>query len=348
MRENTPLNDSETAFFCSQMAMLLEAGITPADGVHILLQDMQEENGRALLVCMQEQLSQGNSLEETVKETRVFPPYVEHMIALGERSGNLDRVMASLSDYYERGEALRKDIKSAVAYPCVMILMMLFVIIVLITRVLPVFQEVFSRLGSELNAFSLSLLKAGNLLREYSLLFLALAALFTAAGIYFAVSRGGRRRFGRFLARFGPTRRIREGVAAGRFANGMALALSSGLDTYESLDLVASLEDMPEMDRKIERCRSLLLEGASFADAMARSEIFSNLYARMAAAGFRAGSADTAMATIAARYEEETDRRLQSLLSVLEPTLVILLSLLVGLILLSVILPLMGIMLNIG
>ena len=102
------------------------------------------------------------------------------------------------------------------------------------------------------------------------------------------------------------------------------------------------------MEEKIAVCKKRLKDGDNLSEALVKSSIFSNLYSRMVAVGFKAGSIDTVMGKISENYEKETDKKLQSMISVLEPTLVIILSFIVGLILLSVILPLMGIMSTIG
>ena len=102
------------------------------------------------------------------------------------------------------------------------------------------------------------------------------------------------------------------------------------------------------MQKKIEACKESLQQGSDFPEALASSAIFNNLHSQMVAVGFKSGNIDSVLRKIADSYEKETDRRIQSIISVLEPTLVIILSVIVGLILLSVILPLMGIMASIG
>ena len=107
-------------------------------------------------------------------------------------------------------------------------------------------------------------------------------------------------------------------------------------------------ELLAEMAKKIERCKAQMQGQADLPEALASAEIFSNLYSRMVSVGFRSGSMDVVMLQIASHYEEETDRQLSRIVSIIEPTLVIILSLIVGVILLSVLLPLMGIMASIG
>ncbi len=346
--KKTLLNNIEISTFCSQIAMLLQAGIAPSDGVQILVQDMKSEEGKALLEQILESTSQGESFRDSLAATGVFPDYVLHMTELGEESGNLEKVMAALAEHYEREESIRENIKSAITYPSTMICMMLLVILVLITKVLPIFQQVFVQLGSEMNGFALSLLRAGNVLRRYSFLFIGLLVVLVLFGLYAAKSEKGRKGFKRLLSHIGPVNSLYEKLAIGRFASGMALTLSSGLDIFGSLKMVASMVDHAEVEKKIEKCSQYLMEGPNFAEALAKAEVFNSLYSRMVSVGVRTGSVDTVMSKIADQYEQETNRKIQSLISILEPTLVIILSLIVGLILMSVILPLMGIMSSIG
>jgi type IV pilus assembly protein PilC len=128
----------------------------------------------------------------------------------------------------------------------------------------------------------------------------------------------------------------------------MVLTLSSGMDTYEGLSLVKKLVASDELKDKIENCRNLLLDGDSFPEALEKAKIFGSFYSQMVSVGFKSGSMDQAMKRVSERIERDTQKRIYSLISVLEPTLVIILSVIVGMILLSVILPLLGIMSTIG
>jgi type IV pilus assembly protein PilC len=150
------------------------------------------------------------------------------------------------------------------------------------------------------------------------------------------------------MRKFALTRKLMHDIELERFASGMVLTLSSGMDTYEGLGLVKKLSSDDDMKDKIEKCKELLLDGDSFPEALEKTNIFTSFYAQMVSVGFKSGSMDQAMRQVSERLEKDTERRIYSLISILEPTLVIILSLIVGMILLSVILPLMGIMTTIG
>lgn len=342
------LSNTEISSFCDQTALILSAGITPVEGMRILLSDTEDTQGRKIISEILEICERGEPFSKALAHTGVFPDYAVNMVTVGEESGKTDEVMRALSEYYAKEEMIADSLKSAVRYPLIMIAMMLIVILVLITKVLPIFNQVFIQLGSEITGFSRSLLLLGTQIRNYSIVLIAVLAVLVLTALLAAKTARGKKLTRRLLAKFPLTRSFFDNVAAGRFANGMALTLSSGLDTYQSLDMVSELVDHQSMVQKITNCKAYIEGGDNFSDAVAKAGIFSNLHAKMIAVGFRTGNVDVVMSKISENYEKETSDRIYAIIAVLEPTLVIILSLIVGLILLSVILPLMGIMTSIG
>ena len=221
-----------------------------------------------------------------------------------------------------------------------MIAMMLAVILVLIAKVLPVFHQIYMELGSDLTGFAGAMMRFSDALNQY-LFVIMIVLIAVAAGIFFfARSNAGQK--------FSKRRSFALSTAASRFANCMALALSSGLDTDQGLMFAEQLVDNPYMAARIKKCRDLTASGRGFAEAILTSGIFSKIYASMITIGFRTGSMDEVMHKISEEYEEETDKQIAKFISVLEPTLVIILSIFIGLILISFLLPLIGIMSSIG
>ncbi len=342
------LSNQEIASFCSQTAMLFQAGITPTESMHILLNDSNSTEGREILQEIADNCAQGGPFSDALKSTGVFPDYVLHMIRLGEESGNMDDVMQSLAAYYDREDSIADSIKSAISYPLIMIGIMLLVIFVLLGKVMPIFQQVFIQLGSEMTGISATLLQLGNSLNRYSLVFICILVVCVILFLFATKTKRGHAITVHTLSVFPLTKGFYEKLAAGRFASGMALAIGSGMDTFSSLDMVAELTEHKGMQEKIAVCRKAIEDGANLSEALALSNIFSNLYSRMVAVGFRTGSIDIVMQKIADNYDKETEKKIYSIISIVEPTLVIILSVIVGLILLSVIFPLMGIMSSIG
>lgn len=337
------LTNRELSAFCDQIAMILNAGISPVEGISIMLEDTTTAEGKQILGKIFEQIENGQSFHTSISAAEVFPKYALDMIEIGEQSGRMEEVMRSLSAYYEREENIAENIKSAVTYPFVIIGMMAIVILVLIIKVLPVFNQVFIQLGTEMTGFSRTLLNLGTTISNYALVFIVIIAMLVLLYIFMAKTPAGQKLWGIFCAKSIFTKPIYDKIASGRFASGMALTMSSGLDTDQSLEMVSRLVDNSVMEKKINECRTLISSGTGFAEALVKVGIFSSMYSRMISIGYKTGSVEKVMAKIASGYEDEVDSRMSHLISVLEPTLVIILSVIVCLILLSVMLPLMAV-----
>ena len=342
------MTNPELIYLCRQLSMLLKAGISLLEGISILRDDADTEDGKKILSTIYEELLESGDIQTALEKTGVFPPYLIHMVKMGDLSGNLDDTFASLAVHYEREEALTGSIRDALTYPLIMLGMLSAVLLVLIIKVMPIFDQVFQELGVEMSGAASGILHLGNGLRRYALVFLLLFLLLAVGLLYLTRTTRGRIQLRSLARKFPLSRRLLYDTSCARFASGMSVALKSGLDTEEGFDLVTQLVDDPEFSKKINQAREAIQQGEDFSEALNKAGIFSGMDARMVSVGFRAGAADNALSDIASRLQEETDEKLQSLAGLLEPTLVAVLSILVGLILLSVMLPLVNVMSNIG
>jgi type IV pilus assembly protein PilC len=330
--------------FCMELYLVMEAGIPFSEGIAMLGESETDRRAAAVLSGVYENLESGGELHGALRECGAFPAYMTDLLEIGGRTGRLDTALKALSEYYDRQERLYESIRNAVLYPAVLLAMLLFVVVVLITKVLPIFNDVFRQLGGTMSGAALAVMRFGTWLEvNWMPLVLALAVLAAAALL---LPRSGRVRA--WMSFHGPYRRLSAEIATARLAAAMAMTMRSGLDADESLEMAARLVKNPAVRRKLERCRTKLSEGGSFAAGISAAGVFEPLYIRMLSVGFRTGSSDSVMAEIARRCEEKTQGAIERAVHRVEPTLVIIMSVLVGLILLSVMLPLMGIMSGLG
>ena len=342
------LTSSEISAFCAQMSMILKSGISLTEGVEIMHDDAGNPAGREILGAILEELEIGAPLHVALTKSGKFPDYMLTMVEIGEAAGRLENVMESLTSYYEREEAISRAVRSAITYPLIMIIMMLAVITILVVQVMPIFNEVFMGLGAQMTGFSLAVMNFGEALGQYSFVVLGTAIGFIALFFIFRATKRGKSLLERFKENFFLTRDLYSKIASGKFASAMSLMLASGMDTDKSLEMVAKLVSTPIIKQKIIKCQLKLAQGARFSDALAEVGLFTGVYARMVSVAFRTGAMDSIMEKLAQRYEDETNNKINNIISIVEPTLVAVLSVIVGVILLSVMLPLMGIMAAIG
>ena len=331
------LTNLEIASFCSEMAMILKSGISSLEGVDLLREDAQTKAEKELLDEIYQSVMDTGRLDQALEETKVFPEYLIRMTQIGEETGTLDEVMESLAEHYDREEAIRRSVRSAISYPLLMIGMMLVIIIILMTKVMPVF-------GQEMTGFSRGILLAGNALSRYSAVFAVLLAVIVCAGIYFTKTESGRKKLYHIGSGFAFSRELKDKLSACRFAGGMSLALKSGLTPEQGMEFSENLIEDDDFRKKVAECKADMEKGTDIAEALVKAGIFTGVYARMTSIAGKAGMMDEMMGRIADECEEEVDEKLSSMIAVLEPTLVIILSVIVGTILLSVMLPLLEIM----
>ncbi|MBQ3108081.1 MAG: type II secretion system F family protein [Clostridia bacterium] len=334
-----PYAAQDLSLFCSQVALLLRSGMFLPDGMEALA----EESDDPVLTAIAEEVREKGSLAPALEKTGAFPEYLIGMVELGESSGKLEEVMTSLSEYYEREQAVRRQVKTAVLYPMVLVLMMIVVIAVLLIKVLPVFSQVFRDLGADA-----SVMTGGTVAGYIALGIAAVIAVLCIALFVMVRSAEGYAKLTALMAKFRPTRSLAEKIAAGRFAFALSLLLESGYDLDTALKKLPAIVESEATSKKIEVCRAAIDEGDSFSEAVNKSGLFPGMYSRILAVGFRAGALDTVSRKIAGIYEEEIDRSIAAAVSFIEPLLVALLCIVIGVILLSIMLPLTGIMSGIG
>ena len=335
--------DPETAAFCGQMHLVLQAGISSLEGLEIMKENSNNPSELAILDQMIQAMQESGSLYTACCQTGLFPSYMLHMTQIGEESGTLDEVMGALESYYQRQIAISQAVRSALTFPMIMIGMMIVVIVVLLTVVLPIFHRVFLQLGSEMTGISSVLLSIGNALNRYSIVFIIIAAILVLLIILGLTTKKGKQIFIQIGSIFPGIRRIREQIARSHFANALFLMLKSGLNPERSMELLLQLNESAEFQDRLEKMTAALKEGEDFSKALADSSIFTGMSSRLILIGEKAGSMEDAMRSVADSCQEEVDNRISHTLSVLEPALVVILSVIVGIILLSVMLPLLGI-----
>ena len=162
------LSNSEVAVFCEQSGMILESGLSMLEGISIMEEDVEPHNTeyKKMYEDMRMCLEETGIFHEALTKTGLFPSYVIQMTKIGEETGNLDVVMKGLAAYYEREENTMQDIKSAISYPLMILCMLLAIMLVMVVKVVPVFNQVYEQLGTQITGPGAVLLKAGEALKQ--------------------------------------------------------------------------------------------------------------------------------------------------------------------------------------
>lgn len=345
MGENRKKLTSEELYaFSDEMGMMISSGVSSIQAITMMLDESEGGGEKELLTEMEQVVAESGSLSKAIDQSGVFPDYFVEMAKMGETTGKMDTVLKNLAAHYSREMAISSAIRSAVTYPLMMVAMMLVIIIVLVTEIMPVFNRVFKQLGGTMDGLSAGFLSVGTFMKSnWVILLIILLALVIYMIVVNKTSWGKSRRLN-MLYKSRRFKSIHSKIATSRFASAMAMTLSSGMDVMQALDVSGRIVDAPDFEAKVEKCKDSFAESMDIGKAFSLSGIFGGLYGKMAILGAKTGNMETVLEKVASTYQEEADEEINDLIAVVEPTLVIILSIIVGIILLSVMLPLLNIM----
>jgi len=273
-----------------------------------------------------------------------YPDYLVRMCRLAEESGTLDEVMSSLEKYYQREDDIKQSVRSGVIYPLLMSVLMGAVVLILLIKVMPVFRSVYQQLGTDLSGLSLRLFNLGEILRKYALVLVPLLLIVLWLIIGINLSRNQNSFFYKLGSKFKSVREKRELRNASRFTDGMHLGLKAGLGVDSCLELSGQLCEDEDYKSKIEKIRNAVFAGEDMCESFKENNVLNSEYCRLASIGNKSGKLEDAMANISRLCQKEIDENLNNRLALIEPVSVVLLSIFMGVILLSVMLPLLSIM----
>lgn len=338
------LTDTELSAFAGQLAMILHSGISVLEGISILRDDSPSKELQQILSVVYASLELTGEFSAALQESGVYPNYFLKMTELGERSGTLEEVMEALCEYYERQHTLLIRIREALTYPLILLGILFAILFVLMTQVMPVFEKVFIQLGIEIGTVTGSVFLLGKGMQKASIVLLILVAAAVVISFFLLRRSDYRARFLAFIQKLPFIRTISLLLCRARFANVLSIALHSGLDIGEGISLACDLIEQPVFLQSVTQAAARIEEGNDLADSLRQYCVFTGLDARMISIGFKTGSADTALQKISRNAQEEADSKIQNAVERIEPAITAVLSILTGIILVSVMLPLLGVM----
>ena len=331
--------------FCESMAMMVRSGIQTDEAVYLLASGSSAGGGvlEGALVKMKEKVEAGESLSNAMEETGIFPDYALRMVQAGESSGRLEKILFRLSNYYAQQKSISEKLRNAVTYPAAMLVMIIAVLSVIITAVLPAFSDVYDKLTGELASSNYAYVRWGYIFCAVALGVMVVLAACLIVG--FVSYRGnGRKKVEKLLGRFSLTSDMMEDMSLFRFTSALSTFLASGEMQDEAVEKSLPMADYAPVEEKLTGCLERMKEGHSISQAAYDENLFEPVYGRMLLAGERSGEMENVLERLSALLEEKISSEVDRLVGLVDPLLSGVLMVTVGLTLLSVMLPLIGMM----
>jgi general secretion pathway protein F len=325
-----------------QLGTLLKAGITVADALKALIDQVESRDFERVFRDVREKVTQGETLGEALAHhPDYFSDLYVNMVKAGEASGHLDEILGRLADFLTKQNRLKNKVKSALTYPIVMIVVGVLVVVVLMTVVVPNLVQLFSKVGKALPAATEILIAVSKFFERYWWTLLAGGFLLWALRRATLATADGRLRYDRMMMKFPVVGDLIRKSAINRFARTTSILLKSGIPVLEALKIVREVVQNAVIAKTLGEVHDSIVEGSDIATPLKASGVFPSMVGYMIATGEQSGQLEDILSKISDAYDEEVEVATQRLTAVLEPAIILVLAVIVGFVVLAIVLPLL-------
>jgi len=335
----------EVIDFSNQLATLIESGITILNSLQLLEGQTSKKSMKKIIDGLAEEIQGGNSLSQALGHyPQVFPNTYLQVIKASEQAGNLEIGLRQAAGYLEKQAIANQKIKRAMLYPAVVLLMAVGVSILLITIALPPLVDLFESLGADLPWMTNLLINVTSFFLDRSLY--VLAGVFALIMLTIGLLRLPSVKIARdnFMLKIPVIGAINIERSVQHFCQTASMLLKAGLRLPQIMEITIQANRNRIIRQALSRVRDRLVQGEGLSQPLSEIELFPTLLVEMVAVGEKTGSMDDTLATLADFYDKKVDRRIDVLISMIEPTLTVVIGLVVIFIALSMITPLYSIL----
>jgi type IV pilus assembly protein PilC len=335
----------DIVIFTRQFATMINAGLPLVQSLTILAEQTENKSLKEVTKAVVHDVESGNTLADAfAKHPNAFSSLYVNMVAAGEAGGILDTILIRLATFLEKSDALIRKVKGAMIYPAVIFSVAIIAIAVLLIFVIPTFQSMFASVNMELPLPTRFVIGLSNLLIGYWWAFIAAIAgtLFSLKKYYATTS--GQRRIDGILLRAPVLGDILRKSAVSRFTRTLGTLISSGVSILDGLEITAKTAGNMVVHDAVMESRQSIAGGETISAPLAKSQVFPPMVISMIAVGEQTGGLDEMLTKIADFYDEEVDVAVSSLLSLMEPVMIVVLGVIVGGMVVAMYLPIFDMM----
>ncbi len=332
--------EKDIILFARQFSTMIDAGLPIIQCLEILHVQQQNKTFKRMIKEIKEQVESGATLAEALKRfPKQFDDLFVNMIAAGEAGGILDAILRRLAAYMEKAAKLKSQVKGAMTYPIVTLIIAVLVLGVILVFVIPVFEEMFADFGGELPVPTQIVVRASEIVKSKILYIIIGIFIFGFAARKFYATEKGQDFMDDLQLKIPVIGELLRKVAVAKFTRTMGTMLASGVAILEALDIVAKTAGNRTIEKAIYDVRSGIAEGRTMADPLQESGVFPAMVCQMISVGESTGALDAMLEKIADFYDEEVDQAVENLTSLIEPFMLVFLGTTIGGLVVAMYLP---------
>ncbi|PIC70698.1 type II secretion system protein F [Sporosarcina sp. P16b] len=336
----SPVKRDQLIMFLRQFSTLLQAGVTIVDAVRILSMQVEQAAFRKILTAVQEDLRTGTALSAAFgKHPKVFEPLILNMVAAGEVSGTVDESLDQLAEHFEKAYRTRQKVTSAMAYPVVVGIIAITVVIFLLWFVVPMFVDMFDSIGGQLPWLTRAVMAASAWIASYWYMLILIVSILVVGYMMFRSNPKGKYILDTILLKLPIFGSIAQKSSLAMMTRTLSSMFSSSVPILQALSMTERVVGNEVISKVIGESRVSMERGGSLTEPMLNHWAFPPLIPHMIAIGEETGSLDSMLAKVADFYEKEVEAATDRLKALIEPLMIVFLAAIVGTIVLAIMLP---------
>ncbi len=344
------INVKDLVIFTRQFATMIDAGLPLVQCLEILGEQNDNPTFKGVIREVKSDVEQGSTFADALRKHRKpFDELYVNLVQAGEIGGILDTILNRLSAYLEKADALARKVKGAMVYPATVLVVAIIVVVLMLVKIIPVFEKMFADFGGTLPAPTQVVIDISHWLQEWLVFFIGGIILISVA-------------YGQARLRFPKFRRFTDGlylkspvfgsllrkVAVARFSRTLGTMIASGVPILDGLDIVARTAGNMVIEEALYDVKAAISEGKTIAEPLMESGVFPGMVVHMIAVGEETGAMEQMLSKIADFYDDEVDAAVDALTAMLEPAMMVFLGGTVGGLLVAMYLPIFKIAETIG
>ncbi len=335
--------------FTRQFATLINSGIPVVDALKILGEGLRSGILKDAALKVKKSIEQGKKLSDSMAMVpNVFDRFYSNMVHAGEEAGILDSILGRLATYMEKNEKTKSQVKGAMVYPSVIVVVAGIVIAAILVFIIPKFQEFFNQAGKEPPMLTTMVVALSNAMIKFWWVIIGTAAASPFIIKSYLSTPAGKASFEIFIFRAPIFGEIVRKSSVARMTRTLGTLLSSGVGLIEAIDIASRTAGNIVVERALIRCKDSVLQGKAFATPLAKDKVFPDMVVQMIAVGEQSGTLDNMLNKIADFYEDEVETAVKALTSLIEPLLMVILGGIIAVLVVAMYLPIFSMAGNVG
>ena len=329
----------DMSVFCRQFASILKAGVSVINALEMLAEQTENKKLKEAIVNTQSSVEKGENLSDSMRQNDVFPSILIDMVRAGEASGSLENSLTRMAIQFEKDAKMNGIVKKAMMYPIVLICVMIGVIIVMLTFVIPSFMTMFEDLDSELPVTTKAILAMSNSLKNYWYIYLIVVVGVVVGIQMYKRTDNGRHNLDKLKLKIPVFGLLQTKSACASFARTMSTLLQAGMPMIDALEISASTMKNVLFYDGLEKVKNGVSLGLPLSNQLKATGLFPAMVVHMVSIGEETGNVEEMLTNSAVYYEEEVEIQTQTLTSLMEPIIIVMMAFVVVLLIMAIYQP---------